>query len=149
MYQSTIVNTHPTRTIFAIWNLYPNPTSQLPLPSIRRNTRNNRSIGRRRRNILPREIRQESRISLLKSPRRPKPISLTHPSQIRTADRIGIRVRRRKQLSGNRALNYRRDILENIPLRKDVSAGADLERVPGAGVPVVVDLNNIVSGYSL
>jgi hypothetical protein len=124
-----------------------NPISQLTLSSISVNARNNRGISRGGGNILPSKVNQESRISLLKRPRRPKPVSLTRPSKMRTANSIGIGIRRRKQLSSNRRLNNSSNILEHISLSEDVSTRTDLKRMSNVLVPVVVNLYVLVCSY--
>lgn len=113
---------------------------QLPLSSIRVDTRHNRGISRRRRNILAREVGQEGRVRLLEGTRAAKPINLARTAKIAAALGIGRAIGRREQLPGNRRLDDRVDILENVALGQDHTAGTDLESVSGAVVPVVVDL---------
>lgn len=117
-------------------------SSQIPLASIRSNTRNNRRIGRGRSNILALKVRQEPLVTLTEIARATKPVDLAHTAQIRGTDLVGGRIRRSKQLAVDGRLRDRVDVLEDVALGQDVATRADFEGVPAVVVPVVVDLRS-------
>lgn len=77
-------------------------------------------------------------------------VELAGSAEIGRADGVGVGVGGSEESAADGGLHHDVDVLEDVALRENVTARADLEGVPGVVVPVVVDLDySLVGGGRL
>lgn len=108
--------------------------------SVLRHARDNTARRSRRSDILSLEVAQEARAaSAREGATATERIHLARTTEIARADGVSARAGRSEDLAGGVRLDGGGDVLEGVALGDDGGAGADLEGVARARVPVVVD----------